>query len=78
MRKNYKNSWSNYRTWEKKEHATEHMIYPDNITESIAIDELTLSKGELYTYVTAKDKKGVMDILEAGFEDLRSNGHFGG
>ena len=21
---------------------------------------------------------GVMDILEAGFEDLRSNGHFGG
>ena len=57
MRKNYKNSWSNYRTWEKKEHATEHMIYPDNITESIAIDELTLSKGELYTYVTAKDKK---------------------
>jgi hypothetical protein len=33
------------------------MIYPDNITESIAIDELTLSKGELYTYVTTKDKK---------------------
>ena len=33
------------------------MIYPGNITTSIAIDELTLSKGELYTYITAKDKK---------------------
>jgi len=33
------------------------MIYPGNITESIAIDELTLSKGELYTYITSKDKK---------------------
>jgi transposase len=46
-----------HRTWEKREHATEHLIYPSNISESIAIDEVTLSKGELYTYITAKDKK---------------------
>lgn len=31
------------------------MVYPDNISESIAIDELTLSKGELYIYITSKD-----------------------
>lgn len=32
------------------------MIYPGNLSTSIAIDELTLSKGELYTYITSKDK----------------------
>lgn len=56
VRKNYKNHWSDYRTWENRSHAREYLIYPENISEYIAIDEVTLSKGELYTYLTAKDK----------------------
>jgi hypothetical protein len=56
VRKNYKKHWSNYQSWEKKPHCREHMVYPGNISESIAIDELTLSKGELYTYITSKGK----------------------
>ena len=56
VRKNYKKFWSNYRSWEKRDHATEYMIYPGNLSTSIAIDELTLSKGELYTYITSKEK----------------------
>ena len=55
VRRNYKKFWSNYENWEKKSHCQQHMVYPGNISESIAIDELTLSKGELYTYITSKD-----------------------
>lgn len=72
MRKNYKNHWSNYRTWEKQDHATEHMVYPRNLSASIAIDELTLSKGELYTYITSKDKGQRNGTLIASIRGTKS------
>lgn len=72
VRKNYKKYWSDYLTWEKKDHATEHMVYPNNLTESIAIDELTLSKGELYTYLTAKDKGQKKGTLIASIRGTKS------
>jgi len=55
VRRNYKKFWSNYENREKKSHCQQHLVYPGNISESIAIDQLTLSKGELYTYITSKD-----------------------
>ena len=44
------------------------MIFPENITDSISIDEVSLSKGELYTIVTnknigCKNKKSVIAII---------------
>jgi transposase len=39
-------------------HAESYTLYPNNITTSISIDEVCLSKGELYTIVTNK-KEGV-------------------
>ena len=41
------------------------MIFPDNIGSYLSIDELSLSKGELYTFVTDKDGKGKSGTLVA-------------
>lgn len=38
-------------------HAEDYLIYPENITEKLSIDEVSLSKGELYTFVTNKNTK---------------------
>jgi hypothetical protein len=35
----------------------DYLIYPENISEHLSIDELSLSKGELYTFVTNKMEK---------------------
>jgi transposase len=49
---------SNFRNWEQKDHATNYLIYPENIGPYLSLDETALSNGELYTIVTNKDKKG--------------------
>ena len=72
VRKNYKKHWSNYQSWEKKPHCREHMVYPGNISESIAIDELTLSKGELYTYITSKGKQQRNGTMIASIRGTKS------
>ena len=41
------------------------MIYPENLGEEISIDEVSLSKGELYTFVTNKKGKGKKKTLVA-------------
>jgi transposase len=56
--KQYKFGTSGYETWDQKGHSLEYLVYPDNVSESMCIDELSLSKGELYTFVTSK-KTGV-------------------
>jgi len=33
------------------------LIYPENIGEKLSLDETSLSKGELYTYLTNKSAK---------------------
>lgn len=48
------------------------MVYPGNISEFIAIDEVTLSKGELYTYITSKDKKQRNGTLIASIRGTKS------
>lgn len=48
------------------------MIYPDNIGEEISIDEVSLSKGELYTFVTNKKGKGKKKSLVAVIKGTKS------
>lgn len=55
--RNYKKKWSNFKTWDQKPHAQEYLLYPQNISEQMAIDEVSLSKGELYTFITSKKHK---------------------
>ena len=53
--KQYKEVLSGYRNWEQLSHADEWMLFPENIGPHLAIDETSLSNGELYTFVTNPD-----------------------
>lgn len=68
LQKHYKHEVSGYHEWEQKHHAEDYLLFPENITDSISIDEVSLSKGELYTIVTNKNtkcqnKKSVIAII---------------
>ena len=58
--------------WEQKHHAEDYLIYPENIGEYISIDELSLSKGKLYTYLTNKEGRGKKGTLIASIEGTKN------
>lgn len=72
MRKQYKHKSSGFSSWSQKENAESYLIYPDNIGPRLSIDEVSLSKGELYTYVTNKARKGKSGTLVASIKGTRS------
>lgn len=55
--KQYKEVLSGFRDWDQLEHADEWLLFPDNIGPRLAIDESSLSNGELYTFVTNRDAR---------------------
>ena len=55
--KQYKEVLSGFRQWEQLEHADEWLLFPDNIGPCLAIDESSLSNGELYTFVTNREAR---------------------
>ena len=55
--KQYKETLSGYREWDQLDHADEWLLFPDNIGPRLAIDESSLSNGELYTFVTNRDAR---------------------
>ena len=54
----YKEHLSDFNNWYQKEHAEDFILYPKNIGYHLCIDETALSKGELYTILTNRDKHG--------------------
>lgn len=56
--KQYKDVLSDYRTWSELEHADEWLVFPENIGPRLAIDETSMSNGELRTIVTNRDRHG--------------------
>jgi transposase len=48
------------------------LLYPENIGENLSIDETSLSKGELYTYLANKSAKGKKDTLVASIKGTKS------
>ena len=68
LQRHYKHKVSGYKQWDQLSHAQDYLIYPENITDRLSIDEVSLSKGELYTFVTNKDinvknKKSVVAVI---------------
>jgi len=68
LQRHYKHKVSGYKEWNQLSHAEEYLVYPENMGESLSIDEVSLSKGELYTIVTNKrtgtaNKKSVVAII---------------
>lgn len=46
-----------FRQWNQLEYADEWLLFPANIGSHLAIDGSSLSKGELYTFVTNRDAR---------------------
>lgn len=57
LQRHYKHQVSGYKAWEQLSHADEYLLYPENMGDKLSIDEVSLSKGELYTFVTNKNTK---------------------
>ena len=55
--KRYKDTLSDFETWEQKEHASEWILLPQNVGKEHGIDETSL-QGELYTIVHNKEAHG--------------------
>ena len=86
--KQYKEKLSGFRQWEQLEHAEEWLLFADNIGPHLAIDETSLSNGELYTFITNRDahtrerslvavvagtkSEDVIDVLKMIDEDKRN------
>lgn len=65
LQQQYKHHISHYRGWDQQEHASEWILYPENIGRHLSIDETSLSNDELYTIVTNKAAKGQKGTLVA-------------
>ena len=48
-RKCYLRQKDGFANWDQSAHAQEYLVYPENVSARIAIDEYSLSIGELYT-----------------------------
>ena len=69
LQRQYKNHLSNFSTWQQLEHASEWLIFPENMGSHLSRDEVNLSMGELYTVVinkAGKGKKGSIVAIIAG------------
>ena len=58
LQSQYKDHLSDYKDWDQKGHAEDYILYPKNIGYRLCIDETALSKGELYTIIINKDRRG--------------------
>ena len=58
LRRHYKKNWSGFHQWQQLMHAEKYLLYPQNITAHMAIDEVSLSQGELYTILSSRDRPG--------------------
>jgi transposase len=72
LQRHYKKKISGFKQWDQLKHAEEYLIYPENIGQYLSIDEVCLSKGELYTYVTNKNGKGKKGTLVASIKGTKS------
>jgi transposase len=57
LRRHYKDRVGGFKGWARVTHAEAYLIYPENMTSQLGIDEVGLSRGELYTIVTNKRTK---------------------
>jgi len=58
VRRHYKKQWSNYQEWEQKRHVEAYLLFPENRSSAVAIDEVSLTQGELYTIISSRTRSG--------------------
>ncbi|MBO9594108.1 MAG: transposase [Niabella sp.] len=65
LQQQYKHHISDYKHWDQAEHATEWMLFENNIGPHLSLDETALSRDELYTVITNKSARGQKGALVA-------------
>ena len=73
MLRHYKKKISGFKDWKQLNHSEDYLIYFENIGEHLSIDELSLSKGELYTFVTNKNGRGKKKTVVAIIKGTKSH-----
>ena len=58
LERQYRNHLSGYPEWEQLPHAEDWLLFEKNIGAYVGIDEVCLSRGELYTLLINKEKGG--------------------
>lgn len=72
LQRHYKKHSSGFKDWNQKAHAEDYMVFPENMGEYLSIDEVALSQGELYTFLTNKAGKGKKGTLVASIKGTSS------
>jgi len=70
LQPHFKHKVSGFKQWNQIKHAKDYLIYPENITDKLSIDEESSLKGELYTFVTnkntkVKNKKSIVALINS-------------
>ncbi len=73
FQRQYKKSISDFKDWAQKSHAEDWILYPENISEQLSLDEVALSDGELYTVLTSKNAKGRKGCIVAIIKGTKSD-----
>lgn len=72
LNRHYKKHSSGFKDWDQIEHATDYLLFAGNLGAYLSIDEVSLSQGELYTFVTNKAGKGRTGTLVAAIKGTLS------
>lgn len=64
---------SDFLEWNQIDHASDWILFPENVGEYLSIDETSLSQGELYTVITNKAAKGAKGALIAMIKGVNSD-----
>ena len=72
LQRQFKDYLSDFKQWKEKSHAKDWLLFPENIGKRLSIDEVALSKGDLYTIVTNKKAKGKAGSIVAIIADTKA------
>jgi transposase len=73
LEEQYRDHLSNFHEWDQLPHATEWILFENNVGPYLSIDETALSQGELYTVITNKEAKGRKGALVAMIKGTNSD-----
>jgi len=73
FQKQYKNHLSEFKEWDQRKHASEWLLFPENMGASLSIDETAFTNGELYTIITNKEAQGKKGCLVAMVRGTKSD-----
>ena len=72
LQRKKKKSLSDFKNWKQKPHAEDYILFSENCSENLSLDEVALSEGELYTVLTSKTARGRKGSIVAIIKGTKS------